>query len=69
MFSRPWPIRSPSKEYHAPLFSMMPSSLPRSTSSPSLEIPVPYRMSNSASLKGGATLFFTTFTFVRLPTI
>jgi len=33
-----------------------------------LETPSPYIMSNSACLKGGATLFFTTFTFTRLPT-
>ena len=31
-------------------------------------MPVPYRMSNSACLKGGATLFLTTLTRVRLPT-
>jgi len=30
-------------------------------------MPTPYMMSNSTSLKGGATLFFTTFTRVRLP--
>ena len=32
-----------------------------------LEIPFPYRMSNSATLKGGATLFFTTLQRTRLP--
>ena len=31
-------------------------------------MPVPYMMSNSAWRNGGATLFFTTFTRVRLPT-
>ena len=31
------------------------------------EIPSLYMMSNSASLKGAATLFFTTLSFVRLP--
>ena len=36
---------------------------------PSLEMPVPYIMSNSACLNGGATLFFTTFTRTRLPII
>ncbi len=36
-------------------------------SSPVREMPVPYRMSNSASRKGGATLFFTTLTRVRDP--
>ena len=35
--------------------------------SPSREMPSPYMMSNSASLKGGATLFLTTLTRVRLP--
>ena len=30
-------------------------------------MPLPYMMSNSACLNGGATLFFTTFTRVRLP--
>ena len=32
-----------------------------------LEIPSPYMISNSANLKGGATLFFTTFTLVLFP--
>ncbi len=40
----------------------------RSRMSPSLEMPTPKRMSNSVSRKGGATLFLTTFTFVRMPT-
>ena len=31
-------------------------------------MPLPYMMSNSAWRKGGAHLFFTTFTRVRLPT-
>ena len=31
-------------------------------------MPWPYMMSNSACLNGGAHLFFTTFTRVRLPT-
>ena len=31
-------------------------------------MPLPYMMSNSAWRKGGLTLFFTTFTRVRLPT-
>ena len=31
------------------------------------EMPSPYMMSNSASRKGGATLFLTTFARVRLP--
>ena len=40
----------------------------RSMTSPIAEIPCPNIMSNSASLNGGATLFFTTRTRVRLPT-
>ena len=35
--------------------------------SPTLEIPLPYMMSNSANLNGGATLFFTTLTLVLFP--
>ena len=60
-------MRSPSKLYQAPLFSTMFSFEARSRRSPSLEMPSPYMMSNSTSLKGGATLFFTTLTRVRLP--
>ena len=56
------------REYHAPDLTSTPSSSPRSTSSPSLEMPDPKVMSNSASKNGGAILFFTTFTRVRLPT-
>jgi hypothetical protein len=40
----------------------------RSSSAPSRLMPWPYMMSNSAWRKGGATLFFTTFTRVREPT-
>ena len=40
---------------------------PRSSSEPSREMPSLYMMSNSASRNGGATLFFTIFTRVRLP--
>src|SRR2546430_8869051 len=32
------------------------------------EMPSPYMMSNSTSRKGGASLFLTTLTLVRLPT-
>ena len=39
----------------------------RSSSAPVEEIPSLYMMSNSASVNGGATLFFTIFTRVRLP--
>ena len=38
---------------------MMPSLLATSTRSPIFEMPSPYMMSNSTSLKGGATLFLT----------
>ena len=37
-------------------------------SEPSLEMPLPYMMSNSHWRNGGATLFFTTLTRVREPT-
>ena len=62
---RPWPILSPSYEYQAPLLSIIPSSTPMSRSSPVRDIPSPYMISNSASLKGGASLFLTTFTRER----
>src|SRR6266403_11157 len=55
-FSRPWPMRSPPKLIHVPLFSSTPFSTPRSIKSPSREIPSPYTMSNSASRNGAATL-------------
>src|SRR5437773_1401188 len=48
---------------------MSPRSTPTSSSEPSRLMPLPYMMSNSACLKGGAHLFFTTFTRVRLPVI
>ena len=35
---------------------------------PSVEMPLPNSMSNSAWRNGGATLFLTTFTRTRLPT-
>jgi len=41
---------------------MIPDSDPMSTSNEVRLIPSAYMMSNSACLKGGATLFFTTFT-------
>ena len=53
----------------APLFSTMFSFAARSRISPSREIPFPNMISNSASLKGGAILFLTTFTRTWLPTI
>src|SRR6266849_10092754 len=40
-FSRPWPMRSPPKLIHVPLFSSTPFSTPRSIKSPSREIPSP----------------------------
>ena len=61
-------MRSPSTLNQAPDFSTAPHSLPRSTRSPSWLMPSPYRMSNSTSRNGGAILFFTTLTRVRLPT-
>ena len=50
-----------------PRFSTTPCSSARSSSAPVEEIPSLYMMSNSASRKGGATLFFTILIFVRLP--
>ena len=41
---------------------------PRSMSSPVLDTPSPYMMSNSTCLNGGASLFLTTLTRVWLPT-
>ena len=55
-------------ENQAPDFSTIPALTPRSMISPILEIPSPYMMSNSTCLNGGASLFFTTFTRVWLPT-
>ena len=66
-FSRPWPILSPLYAYHAPDLLTTPLSAARSKISPSLEIPFPNIISNSASLNGGAILFFTTFTRTWLP--
>ena len=40
---------------------------PKSIISPTLDIPSPYIISNSTCLKGGETLFLTTFTLVELP--
>ena len=52
----------------APAFLMISCSTPTSMSEPSLEMPLPYMMSNSHWRNGGATLFFTTLTRVREPT-
>ena len=52
-----------------PLFCTRSSFTPRSSISPSLLMPSPYMISNSASRKGGATLFLTTLARVRLPII
>ena len=71
---RPWRFRGPgpsrtlSKENQAPDFSTTPALTPRSISSPTLDTPSPYMMSNSTCLNGGATLFLTTLTRVWLPT-
>jgi hypothetical protein len=46
----------------------MPSATARSHISPILSIPVPYIISNSAVLNGGATLFLTIFALVLEPT-
>ena len=43
------------------------ASTAQSITSPVLEIPLPYMISNSACLKGGATLFLTILTFVLFP--
>src|SRR4051794_27309799 len=64
---RPWPSRSSPKLKYEPDFVTTLRSMPTSTTVPSQEKPVPYMMSNSACLNGGATLFFTTLTRMRLP--
>ena len=48
---------------------MMPFSTPMSIISPILSIPSPNIRDIPASLNGGATLFFTTFTFILFPII
>src|SRR5258706_4172498 len=53
--------------YQAPDFSSTPWLTPSSSTSPSREMPLPYRMSNSALRNGGATLFLTIFTPVSEP--
>ena len=68
-FSLPWPIFSPLYAYHAPLFTTTPILDAKSKISPSLDIPLPNIISNSASLNGGATLFLTIFTLARFPII
>ena len=47
---------------------MISISTPRSSKPPDLLMPTLNMMSNSACLKGGATLFFTTFALTLLPT-
>ncbi len=54
-------------ENQEPAFCTRSSFTPRSMSSLSRTMPSPYMMSNSASRKGGAILFFTTLARVRLP--
>ena len=54
--------------YQAPDFSMTLAFTPMSMISPWRLMPSPNKMSNSAVLNGGATLFFTTLTLVSLPT-
>ena len=53
----------------APALSTILRSTAQSSVSPSLEIPLPYMISNSACLNGGATLFLTILTLVLFPTI
>ncbi len=53
--------------YQAPDFSSTPWLTPSSSTSPSREMPLPYRMSNSALRNGGATLFLTILTRVSEP--
>ena len=60
--------RSPSYVNQEPDLSTIWYSTAMSSTEPSLEMPVPYMMSNSADLNGGATLFLTTLTLTRLPT-
>ena len=54
--------------YQAPDFFTMSSPTARSSTEPSRLMPWEYMMSNSAVRNGGAVLFFTTLTRVRLPT-
>src|SRR5205807_2495412 len=61
--SFPCPINSPVNCNQAPFFSTTPFSMPTSRTLPSLLMPWLKMMSNSASANGGATLFFTIFTF------
>ena len=68
-FSLPWPMRSPMQLYQAPDFSTSLLSTPMSISSPSREMPSPYRISVMMTLKGGASLFLTTLILVSLPMI
>ena len=65
--SRPCPRRSSPILNQEPLFCTRSSFTARSSRSPSLLMPSPYMISNSASRNGGATLFFTTLARVRLP--
>ena len=67
-FSRPWPSWSPSYVNHEPDFLTTLHCNAMSRTDPSLEMPSPYSTSNSADLNGGAILFLTTLTLVRLPT-
>ena len=55
----------PTTDYLSSIISKLTA---KSNTLPSLEIPFPYTISNSASLNGGATLFLTTFTLVLFPT-
>src|SRR5690606_8919948 len=67
-FSLPWPSLTSPKLNHEPDFCTTSRSDATCTRSPKRSMPRPKRMSTSASRKGGATLFFVTFTRTRLPT-
>src|SRR6056297_413485 len=68
-FSLPCPKRVSPYENHDPLFCTTSRSVAIPNRSPILSIPRPKMISTSASLNGGATLFFVTFTRVRFPTL
>lgn len=52
---------------HPPLLVTTPVASAASRMLPTWLMPVPNMRSNSAVLKGGATLFLATFTFTRMP--
>ncbi len=66
-FSLPWPIRSSPKEYQLPLLVIMSNFTAASRRLALQLIPLPNMISSSTLRKGGATLFFTTFTRTLFP--